>query len=98
MSTPLSNEIDLTPRTAAVATDGWSGDAIAVPVEFAQELEKQASRLHALLCRTLDEYRGSLPDPARVEVSADTRHRLMHIQDRMREADALLSALDGVTK
>jgi len=28
-----------TPRTDRVATDGWSGDAAAVPVEFAQKLE-----------------------------------------------------------
>jgi hypothetical protein len=86
----LTSKDDLTPRTTAAATDGWSGDAIAVPVEFARGLERASIRLHALLCRTLDDYRGSLPDPERVEVSSDTRHRLMHIKDRMREADALL--------
>jgi hypothetical protein len=91
-ATPPSSNLDLTPRTDANATDGWSGDAVAVPVEFAQSMERAATRLHALLCRTLDDYRGALPDPERTEVTPDTRHRLMHIKDRMREADALLTS------
>ena len=36
-----------TPRTDRVATDGWSGDAIAVPYEFAQKLEIENRRLKA---------------------------------------------------
>lgn len=35
----------LTPRTDAAATDGWSGDATAVSVEFAQELERENNQL-----------------------------------------------------
>lgn len=34
-----------TPRTDAVAGDGWSGDAICVPADFARELERENARL-----------------------------------------------------
>lgn len=34
-----------TPRTDKVASDGWSGDAVAVPYEFAQKLELENKRL-----------------------------------------------------
>jgi len=30
-----------TPRTDAAAQDGWSGDAVAVPVDFARQLERE---------------------------------------------------------
>lgn len=38
-----------TPKTDAVATDGWSGDAAAVPVEFAREQERRISELEQML-------------------------------------------------
>src|SRR5271170_2493779 len=38
-----------TPRTDRVAIDGWSGDAVAVPYEFAQKLERENKRLRAEL-------------------------------------------------
>lgn len=40
-----------TPKTDAVATDGWSGDAAAVPVEFAREQERRISDLEHMLHR-----------------------------------------------
>jgi len=33
-----------TPRTDRVAIDGWSGDAVAVPLEFARKLERELSK------------------------------------------------------
>lgn len=34
-----------TPKTDAAATDGWSGDAFAVPVEFARAQERTITDL-----------------------------------------------------
>jgi hypothetical protein len=38
-----------TPRTDAAASDGWSGDAICVPADFARELECENVRLREAL-------------------------------------------------
>lgn len=35
-----------TPRTDAVASDSWSGDAVCVPVEFSRILERELNRRH----------------------------------------------------
>lgn len=40
----MSKEI-ATPRTDEAATDGWSGDAVCVSVEFARTLEQENVRL-----------------------------------------------------
>jgi hypothetical protein len=38
-----------TPRTDRAAMDGWSGDAVAVPLEFARKLERELSKNEVVL-------------------------------------------------
>jgi hypothetical protein len=44
-----------TPRTDAEASDGWSGDAVCVSVEFARKLETEAQRYFEQMGEAWDE-------------------------------------------
>jgi lipoprotein NlpI len=64
-----------TPLTNAVATDGWSGDALAVPVEFAQQQELKIQELSEALSKATNKQFRRAPDELLFQVT-DLLYRL----------------------